>query len=240
MNEIDFLEHGGGHFHLRHNGDLIALPDPRAEHYQWVLVALALQHVPGTPLEIPEWQRALVFDRWRMAWDLPEFRTAQRLAYLVDNYRSAIAYDLRVFAGSDLGDLWRGRRWVHILDLLDHLPAHSWYSATVSLDEEHARMMADQIAAHTEKTGETPKPKGPALTTWTPEVAKLTEVLDAVNGVQYAVIAAQAGKKAGPPPKPAARPYTPLEAAIQQAENKRRKKAHEDLVARVLPHTTWS
>jgi hypothetical protein len=233
MKSIDFLEHGGGHFHVRHHGELIPLPDPRAQHYQWVLLVLHMQHVPGTPGDLPERLRHLVFERWCAAWDLPDFQTAQRLAYLVDHYRAPIAHDLHVHAHSDLGDLWRARRWTLLLDILDRLPAHSWFAATVSMDEEHAKMMADSIQAQ-RKDGEEKTPSGPHLTGWTPEVAALTNVLDAVRGVQHAVIAVAAGKKAPEPPKPAPRPITPLERAMKAADFAARKAKHESLVARVL------
>lgn len=236
MKNIDFLEHGGGHFYVRHHGELIPLPDPRAMHYQEVLAALALEHAPGTPGDLKEWQRRGVFERWCAAWDLPEFRSAQRLAYLVDHYRAAISHDLHVYGNSDLGELWRARRWTLMLDIIDRLPAHSWYAASVSMDEEHARMMAESIAAR-EAAGEESDSKGPSLTTWTPEVAALTNVLDAVRGVQHAIVAVNSEKgKAPEPPKPSPRPTTPLEKALKRAEFDRRKAKHNALVARVLPH----
>lgn len=240
MNDIDFLEHGGGHFHVRHRGVLTPLPNPRDRHFQWVLGALQLRHVPGTPEDIPEWKRALVFDRWCAAWDLPDFQNAQRLTYLLDKYRAPIAHDLQVVAHLDLGELWRARRWVKILDILDRLPAHSWYSASVSMDEEHAKMLADSLTAQIEATGEKPKSKGPALTQWTPAVAALTTLTDAVNSVRYAVTASAAGSKAGEPPKPMPRPQTPLETAMAVAEYRRRKAKHEALAARLLPHKRQS
>lgn len=236
MKNIDVLEHGGGHFHVRHHGELIALPDPRAMHYQKVLAALAIGHAPKTPGDLKEWQRRLVFERWCAAWDLPDFRSAQRLAYLVDHYRAAISNDLQIYAHADLGDLWRARRWTLMLDIIDRLPAHSWYAAAVSMDEEHARMMAESIAARQASGEEEAKSTGPSLTTWTPEVAMLTNLLDAVRGVQHAVFAAQHGKKAGEPPKPSPRPITPLERALKRAEYDRRKAKHESLVQRMLPH----
>ena len=236
MNPIDFLEHGGGHFMVRYAGELVSLPDPRSKHYQWVLVALSLGHIPGTPEAIPEWKRALVFERWCAAWDLPRFRDAQRLAYLVDNYRAAISHDLSVYTHYDLGDLWRSRRWTLLLDIIDRLPAHSWYAAAVANDEDHAKMMAESLVQRkAESGGKETEASGPSLTTWTPEVAALTSVLDAVNRVQHAVYAAQHGKKAGEPPKAAPRPVTALERAMKAAEYNRRKAAHESLVARVLP-----
>jgi hypothetical protein len=234
VTDIDFLEHGGGHFHIRHHGELIALPDPRAHHYQWVLMALHVEHVPGTPGDIADWKRRAVFNRWRAAWELPPFADARRLAYLVDNYRAALNYDFTTRTHHDLGALWRARRWSLLIDVIDRLPAHSWYAASVSMDEDHARMMAESLAARKE-AGEEPQSKGPSLTTWTPEVAALTSVLDAVRDVRYAVVAVQHGNKAGEPPTPAPRPVTPLEKALKRAEFDRKKAKHEALVARLLP-----
>lgn len=236
MKNIDFLEHGGGHFCVRHHGVITPLPDPRGMHYQEVLVALYLGHAPGTPGDIKEWQRVLVFERWCAAWDLPAFGDAQRLAYLVDHYRAPIAHDLQVYAQVDLGELWRARRWTLLLDILDRLPAHSWYAASVSMDPEHAKMMAESIAAR-QAAGDESDSKGPSLTTWTPEVAILTNVFDAVRAVQHAVVAVNSEKgKVPEPPKPSPRPVTPLERALKLAEFQRRKSSHETLVARLLPH----
>lgn len=232
VNPIDFLEHGGGHFMLRRGGVLIPMPDPREKHYQWVLTALGLRFVPGTPDDVPPWLVDRIFERWAAAWDLPDFQVARRLAYLVDHYRPAISNDLTIYAHHDLGDLWRARRWTLLADLIDRLPAHSHYASAVSMDEEHARMLAEQLASRDE---EEKGDRGPALTTWTPEVGVLTSVLDAVRRVEHAVYAAQHGKKAGEPPKPLPRPVTPLEAALKRAQHERRKAKHEALVARVLP-----
>lgn len=236
MDSIDFLEHGGGHFHVRFRGELIALPDPRAKHFQWVLMALELQHVPGTPDEISERKRQAVFDRWRAAWELPDARDAKRLAYLVDNYRAAISHDLATRTHYDLGTLWRERRWTLLLDIIDRLPGHSWYAATVAMDEEHAKMMAEAIAARRESGEQEGDETGPPLTSWTPEVAALTNVLDAVRGVQHVLIAVNSEGQAPDAPKPAPRPITPLERAMNRVDFESRKARHEALVARLLPH----
>lgn len=240
MKDIELLEHGGATgaspFAIRVNGEIISLPDPRGKHYQWVLMALYLGHVPGVPFGIPDWKRRRAFERWCAAWDLPGIADAKRLAYLVDNYRAAISNDLHIHAQVDLGELWRARRWTLLLDIIDRLPAHSWYASSVSMDEDHAKMMAEALAAR-EKSGEETKEVGPSLTTWTPEVAALTNILDAVRGVQHAVVAVQAPKgKAPEAPKPAPRPVTPLEKAIRLASHNKRKAAHETLAARLLPH----
>lgn len=230
------LEHGGGEFRIRLEGETIAIVDPRNMHYQRVLLSLQQQLVP-VPFGVPMWAWPEIYRRWCMAWDLPEYGAARRLAYLVDHYRAALTNDLLVHAGLDLGEEWRERRWRRLLDVIDRLPGHSHFSAAISNDEEHAAMVAKAAAERGEtKPGES-KNDGPALTTWTPEVAVLTQVLDAVNRVAYTVAAVQAPKgKAGDPPKPAKRPVTALERAYRLAEHNRRQAAHESLVARVLPH----
>lgn len=235
MQSIDLLEHGGGGFMVRHHGELLALPDPRSMNYQRVLMALFLRHAPETPGDLLEWQRLLVFERWCAAWDLPDFQSARRLAYLVDHYRPAISHDLSVYTHYDLGALWRARRWTLLLDILDRLPAHSQYAAAVSMDEDHAKMMAESLAARKD-AGDERDTAGPSLTTWTPEVAMLTNILDAVRGVQHAVVAVNAGKQAPPAPDPTPRPVTPLERAMKRVEYERRKARHEALAARMLPH----
>lgn len=242
MNDIDLLEHGGGNFSLVHHGIRVLLPDPRSMDFQSVLMALGLRYVAGTPDDIPAWQVDHVFRRWAAAWDLPEFNSARRLAYLVDHYRSALVYDLRTHVnGADLGELWRERRWQTLLDIIDHLPGHSWYSAAVAEDKEHARLMAEAIAARKNEDGEEEeKPKGPRINTWTPELAMLTSLTDAVRRVEWAVFASQAGQKAGEAPKPLPRPQTALELEIKLAEHRLREARHKSLVARMLPHKAQS
>lgn len=235
MKSIDLLEHGGGNFAVRHLGMIWNAPDPREMHYQRVLITLNLEFVDLGIVGLSEWKNRAIFERWCAAWDLPSFNDARRLAYIVDHYRSALSHDLATYAGEDLGRLWRERRWIKLLDLIDHLPAHSHYSATVANDEDHARMVAEAIQAR-RASGEPVEDRGPSLVGWTPEVAAITRLIDATNAVRHAVIAVQVGKKAGAPPEPERRPKSALEKALKRAEFNRRKAAHEALVARVLPH----
>ena len=230
MRDIDFLEHGGGGLLIYHHGEEVTLPDPRHMGYQQVLAALQAEHVPGTPGDLPEWKRALVFDRWRASWELPTFDEAHRLAYLVDHYRAAISQDLAIHAGMDLGDLWRDRRWLKLLDIIDRLPGHSQFSVAMAMDEEYAEMLARSVL---ERGDDGPKSDAPHLSTWSPEVAALYGVWDAVRRLESAVFASQGGKVKEPEPLP--RPVTALQKAMKRAEYQRRKAAHEALVARVLP-----
>lgn len=236
MKSIDSLEHGGAGqtvAKIRHLGYELPLDDPRERNYQWVLMALGLRALPSLPHDLPQWKYDLAFDHWAAAWDLPSFADARRLAYLVDHYRGPLTNDLLIHAGLDLGEEWRARRWTRLLDVIDRLPGHSHYAAAVANDEEHAELVAKALEER-KQSGDT-EDIGPSLTNWTPEVAALTAVLDAVNQVRYAVVAVNAGKKAGEPPKPAKRPVTALEKASRRAEHRRRQSAHESLTARLLP-----
>lgn len=234
MSDIDFLENDGRRFVAVCSGeDYFALPDPREMDFQGVLALLEMEHVIGTPRDIPEWQRARVFELWRASWDLPTFAHARRLAYLVDHYRGAITYDLAVYTHQDLATLWRERRWSHLLDIIDRLPGYSQYGGTVAMDEEHARMVAEALANQDERSENT----GPSIIGWTPEVSLLAQVVDAVRGVQHAVVAVNAAKGKTPEaPKPIPRPTTALERALKRSEMARRQRRHDALVARVLPH----
>lgn len=235
MGSIDYLEHGGGGFAVRRDGELTFPVDPREKHFQWVLMALQAGRIPIDLDDIPHWQHDVIFQRWCMAWDLPDFEAARRLTYLVDKYAMEISHDLRVHVGVELGQLWRDRRWRTLLNHIDRLPGHSSFSAAVSMDEEHAKMVAEAVA-NRPKSDEQDE-RGPALTTWTPEVAMLTNILDAVRSLQHSLIAVNSGKGKSPEhPKPSPRPRTALENALKHAEYHRQKKAHEALVARVLPN----
>ena len=233
MQQIELLEFGGGGFAVRHHGSLTVLRDPRDMHFQAVLLALRSRVAPGMPDTARSWQVDIVFDRWRAAWDLPEYENANRLAYLVDHFRSAISHDLSVYTHYDLGALWRGRRWTLLLDILDRLPPHSQFAAALAMDEEHAELLAKSLAERQE-SGESDS-RTPSLTTWTPEVSMLASVIDAVNGVMYAVVSANSEKR-HQPPEPYPRPKTALQRVSSRVSYRRRETQHQALAKRMLPH----
>lgn len=231
MSNLDLIEAAkGGPFAFRHAGELHTLPDPADLPYLAVLGFLHAEHIPCP--RMPEWKRAVLFGRWQAHYDLPDIQSASRLAYLIDRYRSALVYDLQTFAQVDLGEMWRSRRWRTLLDLIDHLPSHSWYSSAVSSDEEHAAMIAESLARRTEEGERTPT--GPSMVSWTPEVAAITTVADAVRRVEYTLGRVNGSKEK--PPEPLPRPSTPLEAAIKRVKFNDRKAKHDALAKRLLPH----
>lgn len=241
MDNLDLVEAArGGPLTIRHAGQTWVAPDPAALPYQQVLLTLAAGRLRCAPAGMAEWKQDLLFERWVAHHGLPNLQSAQRLAYLIDNYRSAIVSDLVVYCnGADLGKLWRERKWLLLLDLIDHLPGHSWYASSVNDDEEHAKMLAESLAER-ESDGDT-EAAAPALTTWTPEVAAITRVLDAVNQLTYVLTVVNTSKGPQPkPPKPAPRPRSPLEKALDSAKRAKRQAKHESIVSRMLPHKAAS
>jgi hypothetical protein len=234
MGDIERIDAArGGVFEFRHDGEIIALSSPADLNFQQVLAALKdPRHL--TYVRMAEWKRAALRDQWAARYDLPEFRQAQRLCYVVDRYSAALTYDLHSHAGVDLLELWHARRWRTLLDIIDRLPSYSTYAATVATDEEHAKMLAEAMAERKREEGDDAE-KGPPIHTWTPEVEALFGLRDDVRNLGY-VIRATNGDKSAKPPKPLPRPMSALQEAMKRAEFKRREKEHKSLVARFLPH----
>lgn len=235
MNSLDALDAAtGGPFSFRHRSEILNGPDPADLPYQVVLMALQEEIMPGTPADLPYWKVQALFECWQMHFDLPDFRSGQRLAYVVDHYIDTLTYDTQFYLRVDLGELWRARRWNTLLALIDRLPAWSAYYAAVANDPEHADMVAKAMAEDPD-SGSDSGPPGPALTSWTPEVEVLTRVVDAIKALHY-LIPAAAGSKSVKPPAPEPRPVTLLESARKRAHYNARKTKHEELAARMLPH----
>lgn len=220
---------------VRLNGDALpTLPDPADMPFDEVLTTLHIGLIAPDHIGFTLGQVEALYPRWVAHFDLPSFADAQRLAYVVDRYADDLAYDLRVYASMDLAEMWRTRRWRTLLRTIDRIPGHSLYAEAVSMDEEHAEMLAASMAER-EGAESDAAPGGPALRTWTPELKALTEVIDGVRRVEWAVIAA-AGKGAPKPPEPLPRPSSLMAQAMKKAETKRRLKAHQNLTQRLLPH----
>lgn len=215
----------------------VVLEDPRTMHYQDVLRILrdrAFESLRDKRISI--WSIDTILDLWRAAYDLPEINAAIRLAYVVDHYQAALDYDLRKHIGVDLEELWLSRRWGRLLGYIDRLPSHTWYSQAVSEDPEHSALLAKQLAERELSDDDQPDP-GPPINTWSPEVAKLTDLHDAIKELTYVTVSANADpKKKVPEPQFAPRPNADLKRLTEREKYELRKAKHEALAARLLPH----
>lgn len=224
---------GGGPFWFKHDGQLHAAVNPADLSYGAVIVALHRESVPGTP-NMPVFKHDHLFRRWMAHYDLLPFAAAQRLAYVVEKYADDLEFDLRNHASIDLGEAWRSRRWRTLLGAIDRLPSHCYYAEAIGKDPEHARALAEAMAQTGE--GKDSGPSAPPLRTWTPEVALLTDIYDAIRHLDWTTLAVQAGNKAPKPPEPRPRPSNLLGQATKKAEHRRRLEAHQRLTQRLLPH----
>lgn len=153
-----------------------------------------------------------------------------RLTYVLGKYASQIEADFaREYPQHNVGTLWRSRRWRFLLNLIDHLPQNTWYHAAVSTDVDHAVMLL-KAQEEAKRKGAAGPPSGPSMRSWSPEVDVGHKILDAVNGVGYAVAKSNGGNVK--PPKPAPRPPTAMETARLRYRNEK----HAILVRRMLPH----
>jgi len=236
MTQLERVERAkGGPFTYLLGGEVRGLPSPVDMTPDQILHALQTGF-RGLPVpRMRGWQATLLFERWIEHYDLPSVQDIQRLAYLIERYSNVLEFDLVVYAaGADLGALWRGRRWRFLLNLIDHLPGHSHYAAAVSQDEEHAELLAAAMANRGPASDERPSP---ALTSWTPEVNVLADLVDAVNALRHVTIVMGGDGKSQPkPPEPYTRPKSAIQEAMRRAEYDRRKAAHESLTLRLLPH----
>lgn len=233
MRAIEQIEAArGGPFLYASRGEVYTAPSPVDLTPARLLNAMAANMVPGTP-NMPLFRARALFRAWSAHHDLPSLQQAQRLAYLLNRYRDILEYDLLEHLGADPGALWRERRWRYLLNLIDRLPRHSYYYEAVANDEEHAEMLAKAMAQR--EQGDSTGPTGPPIHTWSPEVAALHDVLDAVRNVSYTVAAVNSQKRIEPP-KPAPRPVTALDRLMKRERHRERQAKHQSLVARLLPH----
>lgn len=130
-----------------------------------------------------------------------------------------------------MGGLWRSRRWRFLLNLIDHLPQNTWYHDMVSQDIEHAMMMLRAQDAAKRRGESVVERKGPSLRTWSPEVDRLTRIIEELKMLQSLTVAVGSGSKPKKV-KPEPRPQTAMETARLRLRNER----HAILRARMLPH----
>lgn len=98
--------------------------------------------------------------------------------------------------------LWKQRRWVHLLALIDQLPQNSRYYEVYLNDPEIAERIAREQEAEREGR-ETGGPKwSPPQRTWSPEMEMLAQVVDQLQVIQ----ATQVGAAGGKPRKPRQHP----------------------------------
>lgn len=227
----------GGPFVFQHEGATLVLPDPADLPLGEVLAALrsdgrSLTH----QIRMPDYKRRALMRAWAGHYDLGHPRDVERLMYLLQKYGEHLEFDLRVHAaGVDMGDLWRSRRWRYLLNLIDHLPRHSYYRDAEANDPEHAALIAKAQADRAAEGEETKTPRVP-LISWTPEVAAIADLIDSVNSVTHTLRVVNSDPKKQPPKAPARypRPTTAIEGATKSEQFKRREAAHNALVKRLI------
>lgn len=127
----------------------------------------------------------------------------------------------------DLAQWWQERRWKALLELIDQLPGPSRFNEAVLNDRE----FAEAAIEHENNRGDGSKPE------WAPRVSEfdlhavlLRDVIQALQGVQAAVIAAAGGK---PPKFP---PYPAPKTALDEVRKQELQTWADDLISKLTPH----
>lgn len=146
---------------------------------------------------------------------------ALELVWVLDRYLGEVTYDLAGL-GLDVPTLWRQRRWGLLWTVMIRLPRNSLTKEKLLDDDEF-------VSRSWPEDAEESAPVAIRVSEFSPEVAALYDVIDRLGEVCSTVIGAAGGKPRRV--KPIRRPIT----AFERVKNRRRREAHQRLVARVLP-----
>ena len=142
----------------------------------------------------------------------------------MEKFIPQVRADLQEVYGVDLPELFQKKRWKHLLALIDGLPSHSRYIASVLSDPEIAKELVNSP-----EFAEQNQDQSPSLVGYSQINYQLADVIDALKSLQATQVATAGGS--AKPPKPVPRPKT----AIQEAREKRRKKDQQDLLFEFTP-----
>lgn len=152
-------------------------------------------------------------------------------------YREAIRADLAHEYNVDLTVLWRERRFVALLDLVDQLPATSRLRAAVASDRDLALEMLEQGGPKGEQ-----EPWSPPLTEWDVKSALLAEVRDRLGEVLKVLASIKSGvpvvqqERLRTPPKMTVKPFPRPVTAWEQMRDDQARAAAQWLVDTFFPH----
>lgn len=229
------LEHGEGFGVSGEAYDLVAAADMP---YEEIVLALQdpmyfVRRVAGG-VSMPMRAVRPLRDAWAVRSGLPvDPERLRRLLWVVSTFHEALELDL-LDRGLDLGALWRARRWRLLLNIIEHLPRSSHMHEAMSNDEEYAAAVAQQIVGQ-KASGDEPPAWSPPMHEFTPDVAMLASVLDAINDVRFTLVAVNSAKGQTPQPSPRTpRPESLLTKTVRRAEETVRWRQHESLANRVL------
>lgn len=215
-------------------GEVYDAPDPREMDPELIMRTLAAERLPGSPDTLPVWKHRVLVGRWAAHYALPPLAHCQRLGYLVDTFGDELEVDLQVVAGVDLVELWQSRDWTKLLNLIDRLPRATWYNEAQANDEAHAARVAEHLAnLPADEKASHPRPP---LHVWDQQSAMMADMINSIRSVNYTLQAVNSDKGKAKPPEPYPVPETALDRMQKVAKNRVRKRKHDALAARMLPH----
>ncbi|WP_435591126.1 hypothetical protein [Nocardia sp. bgisy118] len=128
-------------------------------------------------------------------------------------------------------DTIRTRDWRTIWAFKDRLPHGSQYRSALSMDRELAEQMVTAEEAANLYEDESARPAGPTPEGYTIDTYLLLSIIDALQGVQAAIIAAAGGDP--PAIRPMPRPVT----AADQVRDEHRDRSMQNLIDQFTAYT---
>lgn len=175
-------------------------------------------------VQLKAWQIEDAQHAWCRHNGLPAPEQIRRLTFMVERYYEGLEYDLRTKVGVSLGELWRARRWRELLNYIDLLPPNTHKNRLMLNDEEYVEQL---LGASDTSSGD----NRPSLADFSPEVAAIVKLTDAVNRNTMVTHGVAQGTKGKMDLRPEPRPAT----AIDKIRYQKEKKAHEELTAILTP-----
>lgn len=222
-------------------GKRYVLTHPASLSFQEILTALSgppgfLAYVlVDEDVAISSAQLASLRDLWVEHHGLLIGPHLTRLHWLIEKNFEALEYDFAAtLPGQSIHDLWHGRHWRTLLNLIDHLPRTSHYSQAVSNDPEYAQMIAEALVSQ-EDDDDSSKVSGPPLTIWTPEYEAMQAIHNTLRSLTW-LVENQKAKTLSKRPEQLPVPSTAITRAIAQAKESKKRSKHDERVAMLLPH----
>lgn len=159
----------------------------------------------------------------------------QEIIDLFDLFGDELVWDFQAELGINVVEFFTlERSWDQFFAFLRQLPDHSRFRVKQLTDPELAQQYYAQFSDEDIKAQDEKSKDGtyePPLLGYTPELAKMDQLLDAINLLSHLVATALSSKKNGPKFEPEKRPKTAFEKEFRRRLLEAGKKDAQDLAA---------
>lgn len=233
MNLASLEAERGGDFTFIHEGEVHAALSPSDLSPQRVLAALASHEAFAVDVlagrRMLTWQVKQLRTAWMAHHGLPDEVATRRLFFYVERYGDAIEVDLMAVPGCPpMAELWQGRQWRRLLNVIDHLPRSGHFAVTSNDDPEYAEAVANALAGQPET-----KHRVSGLG-WDESVHHMALIADEIRMLRTLTQAVNSEKGRAPKFEATPRPTTLSMELAEKRRHERRLAEHNKLAGMML------